>query len=68
MNERPAPARSDQDLAGSGLPVLEGVLARFVDIEGVMSVLECRNAEAAPLELGDELYEEGRLPGPAPSG
>ena len=48
VHDRPAPARHDRDLAGAGLAVQPGILARLVDIEFMVRVLDGRDFEAAP--------------------
>ena len=48
VDDGPAPARDDRDLAGAGLPMQPGILARLVDVEFVVRMLDGRNLEPAP--------------------
>src|SRR5215218_3307382 len=48
--------------------MLERVFSRLVDLEGVMRMLEGRDGQAAPVQLGDEPNEQRRLARPAPTG
>ena len=54
--------------AGPGGAVFVGVLARVVDVEGVVGVLEGRDPEAPRREQGDHPRQQRGLPGAAPPG
>ena len=63
-----AAARRDQHFAGAGLAMRMQILARNVDVEGVMRVLDGRDDKAPAREFGNERHEKRRLPRPAPAG
>lgn len=45
-----------------------GILARLIDIERMMRVLESRRGKAIFSQIGDQLYDQGRLARAAPTG
>ena len=47
VHQHPAPRRGHQDLGGAGVAVAIGILARLVDVEGVVRVLDERHAQPA---------------------
>src|SRR3546814_4404096 len=61
VHERPAPPRADHHLGGAGGAVLVGILAGFVDVEGVVRVLHGGDAQAAAHQGWDELHDKRRL-------
>jgi hypothetical protein len=68
VHQRPAAAGGDEHLAGARLAMGVGILARLVDIEGVVGVLDGGDGEPPPGEDGDDAREQGRLARPAPAG
>src|SRR5262245_26261782 len=68
VHERPTVGRADQHLARPRHPVGMGVLARLVDVEGVMGMLEGRYLEPAGDDTWDYLGEERGLARAAPAG
>ena len=64
VDHRPAPARDDRDLAGAGLPVQPGILARLVDVEFVVRVLDGRDLQPAPHQHRDHAVTSVVLPEP----
>ena len=67
VHQRPAPGRGDQHLGGAGLAMHPGVLARHVDIELVMGVLDHGDAQAFFEQMRDDALQERGLAGAAPS-
>ena len=63
-----APARSDQHFTGTRLPMPPRILAGYVDVEGMMGVLDRRNTQALPDEQRDHARQQCRLAGSAPAG
>src|SRR5712672_23453 len=68
VDDDPAPVGQDHDLAAAGLAVAVRILARLVDIEAVMRVLDHRYPETALDEARNELLDQGGLAAPRPSG
>ncbi len=68
VDQRPAAGGADQHLGRAGHAVAVRILARLVDIEGVMGVLDRRHREPARDQAGDHLDEERGLAGAAPAG
>jgi len=68
VNDRPAPARGDCDLARAGLAVQPRILARMVDVEVMVGVLDGRDLEAAPDQRRNDPRDQRRLAGSAPAG
>ena len=63
VHERPAVAAGEQHLGGPGFAMAVGILARLVDVETVVGVLDDRHLEATRRQLWDELFQQGRLAG-----
>ena len=68
MHERPTLGRADQHLGRAGHAMGVRILARLVDVEAVMGVLERRYLEPARDDAGDHFGEERGLAGAAPAG
>src|SRR5262249_44335055 len=68
VDERPAVGRADEDLGGPCHAMGVGVLARLVDVKGVVRVLEGRDLEPAGDDAGDYFGEERRFSRAAPAG
>ena len=68
MQDGPALGRGDDHLGGAGGAVHEGILARLVEVEAVMGVLERRHAHAARDQARDELGDQRGFAGTAPAG
>lgn len=68
VNLDPTPRRRHDDLARTSLAMLMGVLARMIDIECVMSVLDRRHSQATSNEQRDKLRQKCRLARSAPAG
>jgi hypothetical protein len=67
-HQYPARAGSEQHLGGTRLAVTKGVLARPIDIEIVMRVLEYRNTQAAGSKARQQLLQQCRLAGTGVAG
>ena len=67
MHDRPAPAGNDRDFARAGLPMQPGILARLVEIEFMMRVLDGRDFQAARDQHRDHAGDQCRLAGAAPA-
>src|SRR5258708_32822082 len=67
VDDDPAPVGHDHDLAAAGLAVAVRILARLVDGEAVMRVLDHRYPETAFDEARDELLDQGGLAASRPS-
>ncbi len=67
MDDCPAPARHDRDLAGAGLPVLPRILARLIDVEFMVRVLDGRDLQAAADQHRNHARDQRRLAGTAPA-
>ncbi len=67
MHQCPTAGGGNQDFTGPGLPMAMGILARLVDIEAVMRVLDGGNVIAAFLEGRDKPGQQGCLAVSAPS-
>src|SRR6185295_13276449 len=61
VHQHPAPRRSDEDLGGAGVAMAIGILARLVDVERVVGVLDERHAQPAADEARDQLLDERGL-------
>ena len=59
---------SDQHLMRAGGAMDVGILARLVEIEAVMGVLDRRDAQAATVQFGNEPDDQRRLARSAPAG
>ena len=59
---------SDHHLLRARGAMLVRILARLIEVEVVMGVLDRRNAQAPAVEFGDELDDQRRLARSAPSG
>src|ERR1051326_848288 len=68
VHQHPAARRGDEDLGRAGLPVAVGVLAGLVDVEGVVRVLDERDAQAPLHEARDETLDERGLAAARPAG
>src|SRR6516225_8243396 len=68
MQDGPAPGRGDDYFGGTGGAVEEGILARLVEVEAVMRVLERGHAEAARNQQRDELGDQRGFTRPTPAG
>src|ERR1051326_881974 len=68
VHQHPAPRRGDQDLGRARMAVAVGVLARLIDVERVMSVLDERYAQPAADEARDQLLDEGGFSASGPAG
>src|SRR5438094_776206 len=68
MDEGPADGRGHQHLSAAGLPMPPRVLARLVDIEAVMRMLDERNGQAARREARHQPFNERRLAAAGPAG
>src|SRR5262245_64969490 len=68
VHERPTVGRADQHLGRPRHPMGVGVLARLVDVEGMMGVLEGRYLEPAGDDTGNYFGEERGLARAAPAG
>jgi hypothetical protein len=66
MHEREAPGRGDDNLVGADLSMQIRILARLIDIKGMMRVLERRDAPLA--KIGNKLDDQGGLSRAAPTG
>src|SRR5690606_29833238 len=67
VHEHPAPRGGDEDFGGARLAVPVRVLARNVDVEVVVRVLDQRDAEAAPDEARDQLLDQRGLAASRPA-
>src|SRR5712672_2174140 len=67
VHDDPAPVGHDHDLAAARLAVAIGILARLIDVEAVMRVLDHRHLQAALDEARNELLDQGGLAAPRPS-
>src|SRR5439155_22620614 len=63
MDDRPALARYDGDLAGAGLAVAETVASLMVDVEGMMRMLDGRDPITAQGELAHQFLDQCGLAG-----
>src|SRR6266704_1160739 len=68
VHDDPAPVGDDHDLAAAGLAVAVRILARLVDVEAVMRVLDHRYPETAFDEARNELLDQRGLAASRPSG
>ena len=68
VHQHPAPRRGHQDLRRAGMAVAVGILARVVDVEGVVRVLDQRHAQPVLHEARDELLDERGLAAAGPAG
>src|SRR6185503_13774747 len=68
MQHREATRRRNDHLGRAGRPVHERVLARLVEVEAVMRVLERRDAQAPRRQTRNELRDQGGFAGTAPAG
>ena len=68
VNERPTAARGNDDLTRSGFAMQPRILARPVDVEFVMRMLDRRDFEATPDQDRDDLGDQRRLAGSTPAG
>jgi hypothetical protein len=68
VHERPALRGAHQDLRAAGLPVAPRILARGIDLERVVRVLDERHAQPSPHEERHELLDEGGLAAAAVAG
>src|SRR5260370_301983 len=68
MHQGPSPAGGHQHLRGARLPVHPGILARHVDIETVVGVLDDGNAKTFFKKIRDDTRQQRRLAGAAPPG
>src|SRR6266849_5700167 len=67
VHDDPAPVGHDHDLAAAGLAGAVRILARLVDVEAVMRVLDHRNPEAPLDEARNELLDQRGLAASRPS-
>src|SRR5262245_49196811 len=68
MDERPPLRRTYQNLGRADHAMGVGILARLVDVEAVVRVLECRHLQSPGDDAGNDLGEERGLAGAAPAG
>ncbi len=68
MQQRPALRAGEHHLAGPGFAVTVGVLARPVDVEAVVRVLDDRNLQAARGQPWNQLFDQRRLARPGKTG
>ena len=68
VHQRPAIRRADQHLGRPGEAMAMGILARLVDVEAEMGVLDGRDPMPARDEARDHLGEERGLARAAPAG
>ena len=68
VHQHPAPRRGDEDFGRAGVAVAPRVLARLVDVERVVRVLDQRHAQPALHEARDQLLDEGGLAAARPAG
>src|SRR5690606_20820140 len=54
----PAPGRSHQHLGTAGMAVAEGILARLVDIEGVVRVFDQRHFQVLLHEQRNQFFDQ----------
>ena len=64
VHQRPTLGRRDHDFACAGGAVLKGILARLVDIEGVMGVFHGRYRQPTGDDDGQEPNHQGGLAAP----
>src|SRR5262249_44896727 len=64
---RPTHGRGDQDFLAAGLTVPKRVLARLVEIEFVVRVLDQRHRQPSPGKPGNQLLDERRLAAARPA-
>src|SRR5215831_4461004 len=67
VDNGPAAARYDGDLAGAGAAMQPGILARLVGVELMMRVLDGRKFQAALDQHRDHLGDQRGLAGAAPA-
>jgi hypothetical protein len=67
VHQGPTPLARDQHFARAGQPMIERILARLIDVESVVCVLQCRDAAAARDQDREQLYEQRRLAAAAPA-
>src|SRR5258707_187865 len=63
MHQGPTSAGGHQHFGGAGLPVHPGILARHVDIETMVGVLDHRNAQAFAKQMREDARQQRRLAG-----
>jgi hypothetical protein len=68
VHQHPAARGGDQHFRGAGVAVAIGVLARLVDIERMVRVLDERDAQPGAGEARDELLDERGLAAARPAG
>src|SRR5436190_9187935 len=68
MHQHPAARRGHQHFGGAGVAVPVGVLARLVDVEAVVRVLDERDAQPRTGEARDQLLDERRFAAARPAG
>src|SRR6267378_5849082 len=68
VHQHPAARGRDEHFRGAGVAVAVGVLARLVDVERVVRVLDERHAQPGAGEARDQLLDERRLAAAGPPG
>src|SRR5450631_434399 len=68
MHQGKAPVGGNEHLARARLAMQIRILARLIDVERMMRVLERRDGKAAFTEVGNELDDQTRLARAAPAG
>src|SRR3954451_20872585 len=68
VHQHRAPRRSDEDLRAAGVAMAIRVLARLVDVERVVGVLDERHAQPSADEARDQLLDERGLAAARPTG
>jgi hypothetical protein len=66
--QRPAIGRGDEHFAAAGLTMPPGILARIVDIEFVMRVLDQRHGQPVCFQAGDHLFHQRGFAASGPAG
>src|SRR5205085_6241957 len=68
VHQHPAARRGDEHLGGAGVAVTIGVLARLVDVERVVRVLDKRHPQPRAGEARDQLLDERGFAAARPAG
>ena len=61
MHQHPALIGDQHHLGGTGFTMAPGILARPIDIETMMRMLDDRDAQAPGRELRQQVFNQGRL-------
>ncbi len=68
VHQDPAPVRCDQHFGGAGFAVPVRILARLVDVEGMVGVLDQRNLQPLRNKTGNEFLDQCGLATTGPAG